>query len=123
MRGRGRMRGGNMVRRGGGGPMGAGRPIHHSHLGGGFKPRPHILRMPFDLFVSESYYSRVKPVPEDKDLTQALLKRHSELVPTPQEQTAIQSLVLKVQGLLEDLTVATGTLEACVRLLLYFISL
>jgi len=106
MRGRGRMR---MLRRGGG-PMG-GRPLHH--MGGGFKPRPHILRMPFDLFVSESHYARIKPLPEDKDLTQALLKRHAELVPTTLEQTSIQALVLKVQGVLEGLTVAPGNFEAC----------
>merc|ERR1712135_241215 len=106
MRGRGRMR---MLRRGGG-PM-SGRPLHH--MGGGFKPRPHILRMPFDLFVSESHYALIKPLPEDKELTQALLKRHAELVPTTLEQTSIQALVLKVQGVLEGLTVAPGNFEAC----------
>ena len=102
-----------MPRRGGGGGpmMHGGRPMHHM---GGYKPRPHILRMPFDLFVCESYYSRVKPAPEDKELTQALLKRHSELVPTPQEQTAIQAIILKVQGVLEGLTVSPGSFEACV---------
>jgi len=88
-----------------------GRPLHH--MGGGFKPRPHILRMPFDLFVSEIHYSRIKALPEDKDLTQALLKRHAELVPTTLEQTSIQALVLKVQGVLEGLTVAPGNFEAC----------
>ena len=89
MRGRGgRMR---MLRRGAPMMMG-GRPMHHMS---GFKPRPHILRMPFDMFVSESFYPRLKPQPDDKDLTQALLKRHAELVPPQTEQTSIQSLLLK----------------------------
>lgn len=109
MRGRGRMR---MLRRGGAPMMMGGRPMHHMS---GFKPRPHILRMPFDMFVSESFYPRLKPQPDDKDLTQALLKRHAELVPPTHEQTSIQSLLLKVQGILEGLTVAPGSFEACVR--------
>ena len=100
-----------MLRRGGAPMMMGGRPMHHMS---GFKPRPHILRMPFDMFVSESFYPRLKSQPDDKDLTEALLKRHSELVPTPHEQTAIQSLILKVQGVLEGLTVAPGSFEACV---------
>ncbi|KAI9554607.1 hypothetical protein GHT06_019880 [Daphnia sinensis] len=107
MRGRGRMR---MLRRGGAPMMMGGRPMHHMS---GFKPRPHILRMPFDMFVSESFYPRLKPQPDDKDLTQALLKRHAELVPPTHEQTSIQSLLLKVQGILEGLTVAPGSFEAC----------
>lgn len=110
MRGRGgRMR---MLRRGAPMMMG-GRPMHHMS---GFKPRPHILRMPFDMFVSESFYPRLKPQPDDKDLTQALLKRHAELVPPQTEQTSIQSLLLKVQGILEGLTVAPGSFEACVSI-------
>lgn len=131
MRGRGRMR---MLRRGGGpmmmmmpggrpvggaghhGPAGVGGMPGHHMGGGGYKPpRQHILRMPFDMYVSESFYPRVAPLPDDKELTQSLIKRHAELVPTPVEQTAIQSLVLKVQGVLEGLTVAPGTFEACVR--------
>ncbi len=103
-----------MLRRGGAPMMMGGRPMHHMS---GFKPRPHILRMPFDLFVSESFYPRLKPQPDDKDLTQALLKRHAELVPPTHEQTSIQSLLLKVQGILEGLTVAPGSFEACVSFL------
>lgn len=109
MRGRGRMR---MLRRGGAPMMMGGRPLHH--MGGGFKPRPHILRMPFDYFVAESNFPRTRPQPEDKELTQAIIKRHAELVPPTNEQTSIQSLVLKVQGVLEGLTVSSGSFEACV---------
>lgn len=106
-----------MLRRGGAGPiLMGGRPMHHMS---GFKPRPHILRMPFDMFVSESFYPRLKPQPDDKDLTQALLKRHAELVPPANEQTSIQCLLLKVQGILEGLTVAPGSFEACVSV--YFL--
>ncbi len=90
--------------------------MHHMS---GFKPRPHILRMPFDMFVSESFYPRLKPQPDDKDLTQALLKRHAELVPPANEQTSIQCLLLKVQGILEGLTVAPGSFEACVSAYFY----
>lgn len=109
MRGRGRMR---MLRRGGAPMMMGGRPVHH--MGGGFKPRPHILRMPFDYSVAESNFPRTRPQPDDKELTQAIIKRHAELVPPTNEQTSIQSLVLKVQGILEGLTVAPGSFEACV---------
>lgn len=110
MRGRGRMR--MNMRRGGGTPMMmGGRPIQH--MNNFNKPR-HVLRMPFDAFVSESFYPRVKPQPDDKELTNSLLKRHAELVPTGAEQTSIQSIVLKVQGVLEGLTVAPGSFEACV---------
>ena len=112
MRGRGRMR---MNMRRGGTPMMGGRSIQH--MNNFNKPR-HVLRMPFDAFVSESFYPRVKPQTDDKELTNSLLKRHAELVPTGAEQTSIQSIVLKVQGVLEGLTVAPGSFEACVSYIL-----
>lgn len=112
-----------MLRRGGspmmmGGRPGGAHPHHHGAGAGGVGfvkiQRQPILRMPFDLVVSESFYPRIKPTPDDKELTQALIKRHAELVPLPAEQTAIQTLILQVQGVLEGLTVAPSTFEACV---------
>ena len=122
-----------MIRRGGSPMMMGGRPggghLHHhgggsgSHMGGGIgfmkTQRMPILRMPFDLIISESFYTREKPAQDDKELTQAIIKRHAELVPPPQEQTSIQSLILLVQGVLEGLTVAPTSFEACVSLFIY----
>ncbi|KOB73407.1 Interleukin enhancer binding factor, partial [Operophtera brumata] len=66
------------------------------------RPRPMMLRPPFDLILAEPAFPRCKPAPDDAALTQALLKRHAELCPTPAEQAAVLSLVTKVQTQLEE---------------------
>ncbi|CAB3260972.1 unnamed protein product [Arctia plantaginis] len=76
--------------------------------------RPRVmLRPPFDLILAEPAFPRCKPAPDDSALTQALLKRHAELCPTPAEQSAVLSLVTKLQTVLDNLVVAPGDFAAC----------
>lgn len=77
------------------------------------KPKAFIPRVPFDVYVCESFFPRVKLSPDDNTLTQALLKRNQDLTSTPQEQTAVLNLVTKIQTVLDNLALAPGNFDAC----------
>lgn len=78
--------------------------------------RPRVmLRPPFDLILAEPAFPRCKPAPDDSALTQALLKRHTELCPSPAAQSAILNLVTKLQTVLDTLVVAPGEFAACLE--------
>ncbi|KAJ8736814.1 hypothetical protein PYW07_000085 [Mythimna separata] len=100
------VRGGGRGGRGMGGRGGLGRPPFN-------RPRVLMLMPPFDLVLAEPAFPRCKPAPDESALTQALLKRHGELCPTPAEQSAVLSLVTKLQTVLDNLVVAPGDFAAC----------
>ncbi|XP_018334521.1 interleukin enhancer-binding factor 2 homolog isoform X2 [Agrilus planipennis] len=82
---------------------------------GPYKPKIFVPRRPFDLALCESSFPRTKPAPDESAFTQALLKRNTDLSPTPAEQTAILNLVTKIQTVLDNLVVAPGNFDACLE--------
>lgn len=90
--------------------MRSGRPLR------GVRPpfkKSFVPRHPFDLTLFEMLFPKVAPAQDDTALTAALLKRNTDLCPTPQEQTAIANLITKVQGVLDNLVVAPGEFNTC----------
>ncbi|OXA46489.1 interleukin enhancer-binding factor 2 homolog [Folsomia candida] len=101
MRG-GAIRGGRARRgRGSGGNMGA--PMRG--LGGG--------KLPFDLTFFDDIFPRVSPAPDDSELSNAILKRHTDISPSTEEIQSIQNMVTRVQGILENLILTPGAFDAC----------
>jgi interleukin enhancer-binding factor 2 len=47
---------------------------------------------------------------------QALLKRNTDLSPSSHEQTSVLNLVTKIQTVMDNLSVAAGTFDACVSI-------
>jgi len=80
---------------------------------GPYRPKVFIPRVPFDIYVCESFFPRVKLAPDDNTLTQALLKRNTDLNSTAQQQTAVLNLVTKMQTVLDNLALSPGTFDAC----------
>ncbi|XP_054261613.1 interleukin enhancer-binding factor 2 homolog isoform X2 [Macrosteles quadrilineatus] len=78
-------------------------------------PPAFVPRHPFDMALCEQAFPRVKPLSpgSEEAFTQALLKRNTDLTPTPQEQAAVLNLVNMVQAAFDNLVVAPGNFDAC----------
>ncbi|XP_024942565.1 interleukin enhancer-binding factor 2 homolog isoform X2 [Cephus cinctus] len=100
-----------MVRGGRGGMIRGGRGGMGRGLG--FQRKQFLPRHPFDYTLCEAAFPRVKPAADEADFTSALLKKNSDMCPTPKEQTSILNLVTKLQTVLDNLILAPGSFEAC----------
>ncbi|GFU14501.1 interleukin enhancer-binding factor 2 homolog [Nephila pilipes] len=80
---------------------------------GPYKPKVFIPRVPFDVYVCESFFPRVKLAPDDNTLTQAILKRNQDLTSSATEQTAVLNLVTKIQAVLDNIALSPGNFDAC----------
>ncbi|KAF0290535.1 Interleukin enhancer-binding factor 2 [Amphibalanus amphitrite] len=80
---------------------------------GGYKMKTFVPRLPFDIYLCEPAFQRAKPAPDETPLQQALLKRNTDLSPSPTEQTAVLNLVTKIATVLDTLIVTPGSFDAC----------
>ncbi|PIK49993.1 putative interleukin enhancer-binding factor 2 isoform X2 [Apostichopus japonicus] len=65
-----------------------------------------VPHLPFDFIMCENAFKRVKPVTEDAELMEMLIKKNQDLTPSATEQAAVLNIVTKVSSVLDNLTIA-----------------
>uniref|UniRef100_A0A914LZF8 DZF domain-containing protein n=1 Tax=Meloidogyne incognita TaxID=6306 RepID=A0A914LZF8_MELIC len=93
-------------------PLGA--PVPLSFAGNAFPPQGPANIYPFkpptfDSYLCESFFPRTTTEAEDTALTQFLLVRHNDIMPTAAEQSAVSALVGKVKQSIDKIIVAPDT--------------
>jgi len=69
--------------------------------------------IPFDLSLSDNIFPRGSSEPDNALLTAALLKRNSELTPSSEEVQGLQSLVSRIESIVETIILSPSTFPSC----------
>lgn len=77
-----------------------------------------VPRHPFDIVLCEGAFPKVKPgahTTEESAFNAALLKRAQMLTPSPEDHSALLSVVTKIQSILDNIIISPGKTEVSIE--------